>query len=66
MRRYVLFNECKGFFVKLEPTGFEDWESHYSKDINKAAVFDKEAAELQKDDDELVEVKVDIRLATGF
>ncbi|MCK9571504.1 hypothetical protein M0R72_21320 [Candidatus Pacearchaeota archaeon] len=63
MKRYVLFNECKGFFVKLEPTSFEDYESRYSKDINKAAIFDKEAAEYQKDDDEPVEVEVDIRLA---
>jgi len=62
MKRYVLFNNKQGFFVKLKPTGFEDYESAYSKDINQAAVYDKETAECCCEEDEIVEVKVDIRL----
>lgn len=62
MKRYVLFNDPKGFFVKLRDGEF-GYEPYYSKDINQAAVFDREAAELQQDDDRIVEVQVDIRLA---
>jgi hypothetical protein len=62
MRRYVLFNDPLGFFVKLHD-GELGYEPYYSKDINQAAIFDKESAELQQNDDRIVEVQVDIRLA---
>ena len=62
MKRYVLFNEKKGFFVKLRDGEF-GYEPYYSKDLNQAAIYDKESAELQQEEEKIVEVKVDIRLA---
>jgi hypothetical protein len=61
MRRYVLFNEKRGFFVRVKYPNYVD---HYSKDINKADIFSRDRAEdYLQPGDKIVPVEVDIRLA---
>ncbi len=60
MRRYVLWNEKRGFFARVA----EECKNCYSKDINKVDILSRKRAEdYLQPGDKIVPVEVDIRLA---